>query len=133
MLPNNMNFVLQSLAMSLPMLLAGAVGLVMVSMFRQRSPGAATIAMWCLIAMLLNTLLGTVIFEIIPRIVDTFDLGNERMIYMAIDFGRQLIDGTAIVGLVFAVFHERANESDKLPVLEEWSNRKKSGQVENRP
>ena len=124
MLPNNMNFVLQSLALSLPMLLAGAVGLVMVSIFRQRSPGAATIAMWCLIAMLLNTILGTLVYAMMPVIAGNFGGENQRFISMAINFGRQLIHGAALVGLVYAVFQDRVSESDNLPELDEWSNRK---------
>ena len=124
MLPNNMNFVLQSLAMSLPMLLAGAVGLVMVSIFRQRSPGAATIAMWCLIAMLLNTILGTLVYAMMPVIAGNFGGENQRFISMAINFGRQLIHGAALVGLVYSVFQDRVSESDNLPELDEWSNRK---------
>ena len=122
MLPNNMNFVLQSLAMSLPMLLAGAVGLVMVSIFRQRSPGAATMAMWCLITMLLNTILGSVVFAMMPMIVGNFGGENQRFISMVITFGRQLIHGAALVGLVYAVFQDRLSESDNLPELDEWSN-----------
>ena len=124
MLPNNINFVLQSLAMSLPMLLAGAVGLVMVSIFRQRSPGAATIAMWCLIAMLLNTILGTLVYAMMPVIAGNFGGENQRFISMAINFGRQLIHGAALVGLVYSVFQDRVSESDNLPELDEWSNRK---------
>ena len=124
MLPNNMNFVLQSLAMSLPMLLAGAVGLVMVSIFRQRSPSAATTAMWCLIAMLLNTILGTLVYAMMPVIAGNFGGENQRFISMAINFGRQLIHGAALVGLVYAVFQDRVSESDNLPELDEWSNRK---------
>ena len=124
MLPNNINFVLQSLAMSLPMLLAGAVGLVMVSIFRQRSPGAATTAMWCLIAMLLNTIVGTVAYAMMPLIAGNMGVENQRFITMAITFARQLIHGTALVGLVYAVFQDRVSESDNLPELDEWSNRK---------
>ncbi len=122
MLPNNMNFVLQSLVMSLPMLLAGAVGLVMVSIFRQRSPGAATMAMWCLIAILLNTIVGTVAYAMMPLIAGNIGGENQRFIIMAITFGRQLIHGTALVGLVYSVFQDRLSESDNLPELDEWSN-----------
>ena len=124
MLPNNMNFVLQSLALSLPMLLAGAVGLVMVSIFRQRSPGAATTAMWCLIAMLLNTIAGAAVYSMMPLIAGNMGIENQRFISMAITFGRSLIHGVALVGLVYAVFQDRVSESDNLPELDEWSNRK---------
>ncbi len=122
MMPNNNIFVLQSLALSLPTLLAGAVGLVMVSMFRQRAPAAATTAMWCLIVILLNTILGAALTLLMPLIAANLGGENQRTIFMAINLGRQLIHGTALLGLVYAVFQERTTESDNLPELDEWSN-----------
>jgi hypothetical protein len=80
----NANFLLQDLAMALPMLLATAVGLVMVSIFRQRARVAANIAMWCLIALLLNSALGAVITGIIPLIGRNGGVQNTQLIYMAV-------------------------------------------------
>ncbi len=124
MMPNNFNFLLQNLAISLPILLAGAIGLVMVSIFRRRATGAANTAMWCLIVILLNTILGTVIVSMVPMIGGNFGGENFRLIYGAITLGRQLIHGAALVGLVYAVFQERTADSDNLPELDEWSNPK---------
>lgn len=124
MMPMNANFLLQNLAMTLPTLLASAVGLVMVSIFRQRARVAANTAMWCLIVLLLNTILGAVITGMIPLIARNGGAQNFQMIYMAISLGRQLISGAALVGLVYAVFQERTTEADQLPELDEWSNRK---------
>ena len=82
-MPVNANFVMQNLLMALPMLLAGAVGLIMVSIFRERSRAAANIAMWCLIALLLNTVLGAVILGLVPLIARNGGVQNVQAIYMA--------------------------------------------------
>jgi len=126
-MPNNMNFVIQNLAMSLPLLLAGAAGLVMVSVFRQRASGAANTAMWCLIVMLLNMIVGTLLYSVIPMLGGNLGGENFRLVYMAINFGRQLIHGAALVGLVYAVFQDRTNATDQLPELDAWSERNESG------
>jgi hypothetical protein len=123
-MPNNVNFIVQNfivqnVVMSLPMLLAGAVGLVMVSIFRTRATGAANLAMWCLIVILLNTIFGTVLYAMVPRMAGE----NFRSIYMALNLGRQLIHGAALVGLVYAIFQDRLSEADTLPELDEWSDR----------
>ena len=118
-MPVNANFLLQNLAMTLPTLLASAVGLVIVSIFRQRTPAAANTAMWCLIVFLLNTIVGAVITGMIPMVARNGGVQNFQMIYMAIGLGRQLISGAAIVGLVYAVFQDRTNETDQLPELDE--------------
>jgi len=119
-MPNNLNFVFQNLAMSLPMLLASAVGLLMVSIFRQRATGAASTAMWCLIVMLINTIVGALLFAVIPMIAGNFGGENFRLISMALSFLQRLINSGALVGLVYAVFQDRLSESDKLPELDEW-------------
>ncbi len=123
-MPIQMNLIIQSLAVSLPMILAGAVGLVMVSIFRQRATGAANTAMWCLIVMLANTIVGTLVFSLVPMFAGNVGGGNFRLLYMAINLGRQLIHGVALIGLVYAVFQDRLSESEKLPELDEWSDRK---------
>ena len=123
-MPNQLNLAMQVLVMSLPHLLACVIGLVMVSIFRQRATGAATTAMWCLIAMLLNTLIGVGYYALIPRIAGNIGGENLQKISMAFSLGRQLIEGAALVGLVYAVFQDRLSESDKLPELDEWSNPK---------
>lgn len=128
-MPNNMNFVIQNLMMSLPLLLAGAAGLVMVSIFRQRAASAANTAMWCLIVMLLNTVVGTVLYAVIPMLGGNLGGENFRLIYMAISFGRQLVHGAALVGLVYAVFQDRTNATDQLPALDAWTERNESGSV----
>ena len=122
-MPVNADFLLQNLAMSLPALLGGAIGLVMVSIFRQRATGAANTAMWCLIVLLLNTTVGAFIMGIIPMLGGNAGRENARMIYMAISLGRQLISSAALVGLVYAVFQDRTDESDRLPKQDEWSDR----------
>ncbi len=122
-MPVNTDFLLQNLAMSLPTLLAGAIGLVMVSIFRQRATAAANTTMWCLIVILLNTIVGAVIMGMIPMFAGNAGGENVRMIYIAISLGRQLISGAALVGLVYAVFQDRADESGKLPERDDWSDR----------
>lgn len=122
-MPNNANFLLQSLGMSLPTLLAAAIGLVMASIFRQRATSAASTAMWSLIVMLLNTIVGVFVTALMPMFAGAGG-ENTREIYMAIGFVRQLINGAALIGLVFAVFQEREDESEKLPDRDEWSDRR---------
>src|SRR5262245_43760615 len=102
----DVQFALQMLAWSLPSVLACVVGLLMVSIFRQRATKAATTAMWCLIAMLANTLFGVAFFVVLPWIMG---MGggfgaNFQAINMVINLGRQMIEGAALVGLVYAVF-----------------------------
>ena len=123
-MPNNFDFVVQMLAMSLPHLLACVVGLVVVSILRQRAAGAATTAMWCLIAMLVNTLFGVGYYASIQQIAGNFRGENFQKINMAIGLGRQLIESVALVGVVYAVFQDRVSESDNLPELDDWSNPK---------
>lgn len=117
-------FWLRILAWFVPSILSCAVGLLMVSIFRQRATKAATTAMWCLIAMLGNTLFGFAFFAILPWIAGMGDgLGaNFEALNMAVNLGRQLIDGVALLGLVYAVFQDRLSELDELPELDEWSN-----------
>lgn len=98
-MPMNASFLLQNLAMTLPTLLASAVGLVMVSIFRQRAAVAANTAMWCLIVLLLNTIVGAVITGVVPLVARNGGVQNFQMIYMAISLGRQLISGAAWIGL----------------------------------
>lgn len=119
-MPNNLNFVFQNLAMSLPMLLASVVGLVMVSIFRQRATGAANTVMWCLIVMLINTIFGAVLFAAIPMMAGNIGVENFRLISLALSFLQRLIHSAALIGLVYAAFQDRLSESDKLPELEEW-------------
>lgn len=123
-MPNQLNVAMQIFLMSLPHMLACVVGLVVVSILRQRAAGAATTAMCCLIAMLVNTLFGVGYYALIQQIAGNVGGENFQRINMAVSLGRQLIEGAALVGLVYAVIQDRVSESDNLPELDEWSNPK---------
>lgn len=123
MLPDQLSFVLQNLAVSLPTLLAGSVGLVVVSIYRQRAASAANTAMWCLIALLLNTIGGAIVMGLIPILAQNGGVRNIQMLFMVVNLGMRIISGVSIVGLVYAIFQDRLSESDKLPELDEWHDR----------
>ena len=107
-----MNPLLQQLAYAFPGVLAVIAGLVMTSIFRQRSPAAANLAMWCLIVMLLNLVAGIVVFGLLFQSIR--GIGGESMqsLYMAVGLGRQIINGAATLGLVYAAFMDRSSETD---------------------
>ena len=110
---------MQQMAYAFPGVLAVIAGLVMTSVFRQRSPAAANLAMWCLIAMLLNLVAGVVVFGLMFQFISGIDGERLQSLYMAIGLGQQLIDAAATLGLVYAVFLDRKSETDDLPELDD--------------
>jgi hypothetical protein len=109
-------YVLENLAYSLPTLLAGVVGLVMTSMFRKRSSASAVSARWCLVVLMVNAVLGAIVTGLIPFVLPS---GGGHLTHFIVVLGRNFIDALAVLGLVYAVFQDRATESEQLPELEE--------------
>jgi hypothetical protein len=101
-------FVLENLAYSLPMLLAGVVGLVMTLMFRKRSPASAVRARWCLVVLMVDAVLGAIVTGLIPYMLPS---GGGHLAQFIVFLTWNFIDALAVLGLVYAVFQHRATEA----------------------